>query len=188
MVEPSKKMVRKRNVRARRGQALVEFALVVPLLLLILYGIVQLGFLLNGFITVQEAARIGVRAASLGQGPNAVESAINSQIGSGFGMVSQGTVPSYPNPYVTGSSTTKQLLLEVYTTNASSTSTSSLKEITVGVSYDYHMFFPFFGHIYIPIHQSYTMAQEDTAANSFKSSSKSSPYIGDAQESGADSN
>ena len=62
---------RRRPARAPRGQrergaAAVEFALVVPLLLLLLFGIVDFGFLLNRNTVLANAAREGVRAASLG--------------------------------------------------------------------------------------------------------------------------
>jgi Flp pilus assembly protein TadG len=43
--------------RERRGQALVEFALVLPLLVLILLGIMQFGLLFWGQITLTQVAR-----------------------------------------------------------------------------------------------------------------------------------
>jgi len=53
--------------RARdRGTAAVEFALVLPLLLLIVFGIIDLGRALNAQITLTEAAREGVRLEALG--------------------------------------------------------------------------------------------------------------------------
>jgi Flp pilus assembly protein TadG len=60
-----------RKLRQREeGQALVEFALVVPLLLLILFAIVQFGIMLNTYITVSDAARSGARQLALEQGNN----------------------------------------------------------------------------------------------------------------------
>lgn len=52
-----------------RGAAAVEFALVLPLLLLILCGIIDFGRALNAQITLTQAAREGARLAALGQ-PN----------------------------------------------------------------------------------------------------------------------
>jgi len=54
-----------------RGSAAVEFALVVPVLLLIVFGIIDFGRMLNAQITLTGAAREGVRLAALGY-PNAV--------------------------------------------------------------------------------------------------------------------
>jgi Flp pilus assembly protein TadG len=50
---------------ASRGQSLVEFALVLPLLLLILLAIIQFGFIFNTQVTITNAAREGARAATI---------------------------------------------------------------------------------------------------------------------------
>jgi Flp pilus assembly protein TadG len=52
-----------------RGAAAVEFALVLPLLLLIVFGIIDFGRALNAQITLTQAAREGARLDALGQ-PN----------------------------------------------------------------------------------------------------------------------
>ncbi|WP_211277935.1 TadE/TadG family type IV pilus assembly protein, partial [Couchioplanes caeruleus] len=49
-----------------QGAAAVEMALVLPLLLLLLFGIIDFGRALNAQITLTEAAREGARAAALG--------------------------------------------------------------------------------------------------------------------------
>ena len=50
-----------------RGQSLVEFALILPLLLAFLFGIVELGILLNVYIGMTNMAREGARAGSVYQ-------------------------------------------------------------------------------------------------------------------------
>ncbi len=50
-----------------RGQSLTEFALILPLLLLVLLGIVEFARILQAYITVQHAARTGARYAVTGQ-------------------------------------------------------------------------------------------------------------------------
>ena len=45
------------------GAAAVELAVVLPVLILILLGIIQFGFILNGQITLTHAAREGARLA-----------------------------------------------------------------------------------------------------------------------------
>lgn len=52
--------------REDRGAAAVEFALVVPILLVVLFGIIDFGFAINRYAIVNNAAREGVREASLG--------------------------------------------------------------------------------------------------------------------------
>lgn len=48
-----------------RGSAAVEFALVLPILLMLIFAIVDFGRMLSAKITVTEAAREGARAAAL---------------------------------------------------------------------------------------------------------------------------
>lgn len=54
-----------RRYESKRGQSLVEFALVLPLLVLLLYGLAEFGFLLYAHVQVTNAAREGARAGSL---------------------------------------------------------------------------------------------------------------------------
>jgi len=54
-----------------RGATAVEFALLLPLLLLLVFGIIDFGRAINAQITLTQAAREGARLAALGQ-PNVV--------------------------------------------------------------------------------------------------------------------
>jgi Flp pilus assembly protein TadG len=49
------------------GQSMVEFALILPLLVAFLFGIVELGILLNVYIGITNMAREGARAGSVYQ-------------------------------------------------------------------------------------------------------------------------
>jgi Flp pilus assembly protein TadG len=48
-----------------RGAAAVEFALVVPVLLMVVFGIIDFGRMMNVQLQVSEAAREGARAATV---------------------------------------------------------------------------------------------------------------------------
>lgn len=50
----------------RRGQALAEFALTMPILLLLIFGIIEFARLFQTWVVLQSAARAGARAASIG--------------------------------------------------------------------------------------------------------------------------
>jgi Flp pilus assembly protein TadG len=52
-------------IKGTRGQALVEFALILPLLILILMGIIEFGRLWMTMITLSGAAREGARWAAV---------------------------------------------------------------------------------------------------------------------------
>jgi Flp pilus assembly protein TadG len=55
------------NCAPDRGAAAVEFALLVPVLLLVLFGLIDFGRALNAQITLTQAAREGARLAALSQ-------------------------------------------------------------------------------------------------------------------------
>ena len=44
---------------------MVEFAMVIPLLLVVLFGIIQFGILYNHYITLTDATRVGARKGSV---------------------------------------------------------------------------------------------------------------------------
>lgn len=58
-------MTPRRIRKAQEGQAMVEFALVIPLLLLLIFGIIQFGILFNNYLTLTDAVRAGARQASV---------------------------------------------------------------------------------------------------------------------------
>lgn len=58
-------MIRKTTARAERGQTLVEFALVLPLLALLLFGVIQFGIVFNNYIDLTDAVRAGARKAAV---------------------------------------------------------------------------------------------------------------------------
>jgi len=59
-----------------RGTAAVEFALVLPVLLLIVFGIIDFGRALNAQIVLTGAAREGVRLAALGYTNAAIQARV----------------------------------------------------------------------------------------------------------------
>lgn len=70
-----------------QGAAVVEFAVVLPILLTFLFGIIEVGRIMMVNHTLNNAARDGARIASLpGADNNAVLTAINNQL-SGAGLV-----------------------------------------------------------------------------------------------------
>lgn len=94
-------------LRSKKGQALVEFAIVLPLLLVILTGIIQFGLVYFQYFVVSNATREGTRLASLG-GTN--DEIVNKIIETGTPLpraIVSGNVqifPGDPNLRTTGTS------------------------------------------------------------------------------------
>ena len=98
-----------RNIRhaysgRRNGQTIVEFALVVPVLLALLLGILEFGWLMKNHLVVANATRDGLRYAALGHTSTDVRNRIRTEA-------------AILNPDLTDS----QMILE-YTTDTSSSS------------------------------------------------------------------
>lgn len=57
----------RRSFKSEQGQTMVEFALVLPILLVILFGILQFGVVYNDYVTLTDATRVGARNAATGR-------------------------------------------------------------------------------------------------------------------------
>src|SRR5690349_8575473 len=53
--------------RRRQGQTLAEFAITLPTLLIIMFGIIEFGRIFQAWVSLQNAARTAARYASTGQ-------------------------------------------------------------------------------------------------------------------------
>lgn len=77
------RLVRGVDERSDDGAAAVEFALVMPLLFLLLFGIIDFGRAYNMQLALTQAAREGVRVAAIG-GPAASGEAVTRAQGAAF--------------------------------------------------------------------------------------------------------
>ena len=62
-------MARRNPLKRDDAQSLVEFALVVPMLLILVFGVVDFGLGLRAYISVASATREGARYAAVGNPP-----------------------------------------------------------------------------------------------------------------------
>lgn len=94
-----------RNVLRRlgggRGQGLVEFALIFPVMILLLLAIFDAGRLVFAYNDMTNAARTGARVAIVDQTPNAAQDATISQATS-LGLTSGDVTVSYLAPDLSG--------------------------------------------------------------------------------------
>ncbi len=71
-------MVTIKKLKNQKGQALVEFTIVLPILMLLIMGIFQFGMMLNAYITIGNAAREGARAGIIGSSDAEIQNLIIS--------------------------------------------------------------------------------------------------------------
>ena len=120
-----------------RGQALVEFALVIPVFLLVLCGILDFGFMLFSRMTVINAAREAARAAVIVSDTTTIpvlapQTAQSVAAGAGLGLLTSNTavtcvaIKSLPSSC----------------SFATKTSSQSGDAVSVTVTYPYKSFFP----------------------------------------------
>jgi Flp pilus assembly protein TadG len=96
------------------GQAVVEFAVILPVLLMILFAILQFGIVFNNYIQVTAAAREGARKAAVSRslGTAAAETAATTAAKAAAPGLKQTSITvTYPNSptFAQGSDVTVQV-------------------------------------------------------------------------------
>lgn len=71
-------MMTRKKIRSSSGQALVEFALVLPLFLLLVFAVIEISNIGYSYVTLNNAVRSGARVASLGGVDSQVTNTISS--------------------------------------------------------------------------------------------------------------
>jgi Flp pilus assembly protein TadG len=67
------------DLRSQKGQSLTEFALALPIFVLLLFAVIQFGIVFNNYLTLTDATRAGARKAAVGrQLPNPQNSVITA--------------------------------------------------------------------------------------------------------------
>ena len=52
-------------ITEEKGQSMAEFAIVLPILVVFLFGVIQFGILFNNYVTLTDAVRAGARTAAV---------------------------------------------------------------------------------------------------------------------------
>ena len=66
--------------RSERGQSITEFALVLPLIVLLLFGVIQFGITFNNYVTLTDAVRAGARKGAVSRHLDDPEGATEAQV------------------------------------------------------------------------------------------------------------
>jgi Flp pilus assembly protein TadG len=64
----------------QQGQTMVEFALVLPILCLLLFGVIQFGILYKNYVTITDAARAGARKAAVSRLESSPEGVVEGKV------------------------------------------------------------------------------------------------------------
>jgi len=141
-----------RRKNRTRGQALVEFALVVPVFLLVLCGILDFGFMLYSRMTVinasREGARISITAANRTTIPSLASGAVLNN------------VTALNSALITTSTSCVAIKTSGSCNWSSTTSSQAGDAVSVTVTYTYQTFFPLFFGSSIPMSSTVQMVLE----------------------------
>jgi Flp pilus assembly protein TadG len=58
---------RKIHLTSERGQSVTEFALILPIMAMLLFAVIQFGIAFNNYVTLTDATRAGARKAAVGR-------------------------------------------------------------------------------------------------------------------------
>lgn len=116
--------------RSRPGSVAVEAAVVIPLLVVLVMGVIDFGRLFYSQLVVQQAANESARALSLGQSSTAAGQIVTSVLGG---------VPGFANPSAGVATPTVTVVASCPATGTTPTPTgaSSLTNISVGISFEW---------------------------------------------------
>src|SRR6187401_2683219 len=104
MRDPVKKRIQIRN---EQGQAMTEFALVLPVLALILFAVIQFGIAFNNYVTLTDATRAGARKAAVsGKDPSPANTCVAAIRGSAKDMNQSDLQPSCASTWQPGADVT----------------------------------------------------------------------------------
>lgn len=122
------------RINRPKGQSLVETALILPIVILILTGIIDFGLMFNNYLVITNASRDGARSAVVGKTDTDIKTEIRN---------------------MTSTLDQSKLTITIYPAE-------SLRKkgdnITVTVTYDYHLLTPIIGALIPnPIHLSSQM-------------------------------
>ena len=101
--------MKKTDIKNERGQTMTEFALILPLLVVLLFGIIQFGIIFNNYVTLTDAVRAGARTGAVSRGTSNPSAACVNQVLGAAGNLNQAQLQptvSCTSPWTPGSDVT----------------------------------------------------------------------------------
>jgi Flp pilus assembly protein TadG len=78
------------NKRREQGQTMTEFALVLPLLAMLLFGVIQFGIVFYHYVTLTDAVRAGARQGAVGRHVASPAAAVEDRVRTSAADLDQG--------------------------------------------------------------------------------------------------
>jgi Flp pilus assembly protein TadG len=133
--------------RRRRGQALVEFALILPILMLLVTGLLQFGVLLSSQIAFVNGVREAARYGSVLQTADVMQASTNgAAVNTRLNEVLDAGMPAFEPSRLVGA----QTCYMKYNNPGSSPATLSV-QLTVSGAYRHELFLPIISSILDPL-------------------------------------
>ncbi|MDP1808005.1 MAG: pilus assembly protein [Actinomycetota bacterium] len=110
-----------RNLKRQEGASTVEFALIAPILIMLIFAIFEFGLAFNSYLAITHAAREGARLAAVGKYD---EAAVRERA---YPVIPTAVSISYPDGNLHG------------------------QPVEVRIEYDFPLSIPFFGRRLLPL-------------------------------------
>jgi Flp pilus assembly protein TadG len=150
-------------MRSERGTAVVEFALIAPLLFLLVFGIIEFGRVLNAYNQLTQLAGQGARAAAVNRNPDgtAIAAATGTVDDTDCGGQSYSIQCQLANYYAKNDALSNVTACIVNTAQ-NPFPTNPGQPVTVKVSYQYNFTVGLFGFAHVNLSSTQTVRAEGT--------------------------
>jgi len=151
----------RRPGRSERGTAVVEFALIAPLLFLIVFGIIEFGRILNGYNQLTQLAGQGARAATVNRNPDgtAIAAASGTVDDSDCGGATY-SIQCQLSKYYAQNDSLSNVTACIVNTAQNPFPTNPGQPVTVKVSYQYNFTVGLFGFAHVNLSSTQSVRAE----------------------------
>ncbi len=157
--------LKRKASKSRSGQALIETALVLPVLILLVLSLISYGLYINAVTTIQQAVRVGARTAAIGDtlgcpGNSALQELSQGHHPTVYGMVDDQINHDQPWLTTTAGSTAKPVI--TYAAIIGNSTNVQQQNVLLTVAYPYQPLIPLPGLLpaHLVIAQTYQMMVE----------------------------
>ena len=175
--------LRRNPSKHRIGQALIETALVLPVLILLVVSLISYGLYINAVTTIQQAVRVGARTAAIGDtlgcpGDSALHELSLGQHSTVYGMVDDQI--NHDQPWLTTATGSTAKPVIAYAAIIGNSTNVQQQNVLLTVAYPYQPLIPLPGLLpaHLVIAQTYQMMVETAQPSNATSTTQptGSPY------------